>query len=141
MITRLLPLALLAATALLTGCSKSSDTPVSAGTAAAQHELTDFATDVIARSQTTPVLVDFWAPWCGPCKMLKPTIEKAAAEANGRWALVAVNVDNHGPLSEQYGIRSIPNVKLFHQGKVLAEFVGVKSEADLKSWLEANLPK
>ncbi len=141
MITRVLTFALLAATSLLTGCSKSSDTPAGAGTATAQHELADFATDVIARSQTTPVLVDFWAPWCGPCKMLKPTIEKAAADAGDRWKLVAVNVDNHGPLAEQYGVRSIPNVKLFHQGKVVAEFVGVKSASDLRTWLDANLPK
>ncbi len=139
MITRLLPLSLLAAAALFSGCSKSSDTSATSGSA--NHAVADFATDVIAASQTTPVIVDFWAEWCGPCKMLKPTIEKAAAEAGDRWKLVAVNVDNHGDLAQQYGIRSIPNVKLFHKGKVIAEFVGVKSEADLRTWLDANLPK
>ncbi len=137
MITRLLTI--LALTVALTGCAKSSDTPASAS--AAQHEVADFAADVITRSATVPVVVDFWAPWCGPCRMLKPTIEKAAEEANGRWTLVAVNVDNHGDLAQQFGIRSIPNVKLFHRGVVVAEFVGVKSASELRSWLDANLPK
>ncbi len=140
MITRLL-FPLLAATALFFGCSKSSDTAAAGSSAASNHAVADFATDVIARSQTTPVVVDFWAPWCGPCKMLKPTIEKAAAEAGDRWKLVAVNVDDHGDLAQQYSIRSIPNVKLFHRGQVVAEFVGVKSESELKAWLDANLPK
>ena len=137
MITRLL--SLLALTFALTGCAKSSDTPASAS--AAPHEVADFAADVITRSATVPVVVDFWAPWCGPCRMLKPTIEKAAGEANGRWTLVAVNVDNHGDLARRFGIRSIPNVKLFHRGEVVAEFVGVKSESELRTWLDANLPK
>lgn len=96
--------------------------------------------DTVAKS-TLPILVDFWAPWCGPCRVLKPTIEKAAAEAGERWKLVAVNVDNHGPLAQQYGIRSIPAVKLFHRGEVIAEFVGVKSASELRTWLDANLPK
>ena len=137
MITRFATVVLCSAVLALTACRQSADSAAPA----AQHEVSDFAADVLARSQTTPIVVDFWAPWCGPCKVLKPTIEKAAAEAEGRWALVAVNVDNHGPLAEQYGIRSIPNVKLFHRGKVVAEFVGVKSAGDLRSWLDANLPK
>ena len=139
MITRLL--SLLALTFALTGCAKSTDTPAAASATPGSHEVADFAADVITRSATVPVVVDFWAPWCGPCRVLKPTIEKAAAEAGERWKLVAVNVDNHGPLAQQYGIRSIPAVKLFHRGEVIAEFVGVKSASELRTWLDANLPK
>jgi putative thioredoxin len=122
------------------GCAKQpgSSSPTADS---AQHAVSDFSTDVLARSQVTPVLVDFWAPWCGPCKMLKPVLEKAAAEAGGGWHLVTVNVDNHGDLAQQYGIQSIPAVKLFHRGKVVAEFVGAKSDSDFRSWLASNLPK
>ena len=141
MITRLLTAALLFAGALFAGCSKSSDTQSSATASGAHHEVADFSADVLARSQTTPVLVDFWAPWCGPCKMLMPVLEKAASEAGGRWLLVTVNVDNHGATAQQYGIQGIPAVKLFHRGKVVAEFVGAMSESDFRSWLGANLPK
>ncbi len=137
MITRLLTI--LALAVVFTGCTKQADTEAAA--TSSDHELTDFAADVVTASQTTPIVVDFWAPWCGPCKILKPTIEKAAAQAGGKWKLVAVNVDDHGDLAQQYSIRSIPAVKLFHQGKVVAEFVGVKSESDLRAWLDANLPK
>ncbi|MFT3831005.1 MAG: thioredoxin domain-containing protein [Opitutaceae bacterium] len=130
--------ALLALVAVV-GCVK--ETAPSAATASAPREVRDFAADVLARSESTPVLVDFWAPWCGPCRVLSPVIEKAAAAAAGRWILVTVNVDAHGPLASQYSIQSIPNVKLFHRGKVIAEFVGAKSEAGLQAWLDANLPQ
>lgn len=132
-------LASLLALAAVVGCAKENSTTSAAPTAT--HEVRDFSAEVLTRSESTPVLVDFWAPWCGPCRMLSPVIEKAADDANGRWNLVTVNVDNHEPLSREYGIQSIPNVKLFHRGKVVAEFVGAKSESGLRSWLEANLPK
>ena len=140
MTTRLLAIALLSALGVFAGCAKQSDSSASPSATAAQHEVADFSAEVLARSQTTPVLVDFWAPWCGPCRMLSPVLEKAATEAGGRWHLVTVNVDKHGALSQQYGIQSIPAVKLFHRGKVVAEFVGAKSDSGFRSWLETNLP-
>ncbi|HLP00392.1 MAG TPA: thioredoxin [Opitutaceae bacterium] len=132
-------LASLLALAAVVGCAKENAPAAAAPTTT--HEVRDFPADVLARSESTPVLVDFWAPWCGPCRMLSPVIEKAAADASGRWTLVTVNVDNNEPLAREYGIQSIPNVKLFHRGKVIAEFVGAKSESGLRDWLDTHLPK
>ena len=86
------------------------------------------------------MLVDFWAPWCGPCKMLGPVLEQLAAEAGGRWTLVKVNTDEQQALAAHFGIRGIPNVKLFHQGQVVAEFAGALPEAQLRRWLDEHLP-
>ncbi len=104
------------------------------------RDVSNFSTDVIERSRTVPVLVDFWAPWCGPCKMLKPVLEKLAAEAAGAWELVKVNTDERPELASQFGIRGIPDVKLFHRGQVIAEFSGAMPEFQLRQWLGQNLP-
>ncbi len=104
------------------------------------HELQDFERDVIERSRETPVLVDFWAEWCGPCKMLAPVIEGLAEKADGRWALVKINTEEHPGLAERFGISSIPNVKLFHGGEVIDEFFGAMSESEIASWIDKALP-
>lgn len=104
------------------------------------HDLSDFQTDVLDRSQRTPVLVDFWAAWCGPCKMLGPVLEKLADEAAGRWSLVKIDTEAHQDLAAQFGIRGIPNCKLFHRGEVVAEFSGALPEPHVRQWLAENLP-
>jgi putative thioredoxin len=104
------------------------------------HNLSDFQTDVLDRSQHVPVLVDFWAAWCGPCKMLGPVLEKLAAEAGGRWALVKIDTEAHQDLAARFNIRGIPDVKLFHRGAMVAEFSGALPEPQLRAWLAQNLP-
>ena len=100
----------------------------------------DFQQDVIERSRQVPVLVDFWAAWCGPCRMLTPTLEAVAEVQKGKWELVKVNTEEHPELSQRYGVRSIPNCKLFFNGEVIDEFVGALTRPMLENWLSEHLP-
>jgi putative thioredoxin len=100
----------------------------------------DFQQQVIQRSHQTLVLVDFWAPWCGPCRMLTPTLEKLAGEFNGRFHLAKVNTDQNQQISMQYGVRGIPNVKAFRNGRVVDEFVGAQPEAMVRQFIQRHAP-
>lgn len=104
------------------------------------YEIKDFSIDVLQASFSKPVLVDFWAEWCGPCRILGPILERLAAKNNDEWVLAKVNSDEHPELSAQYGIRSIPNVKLFYKGEVINEFVGALPEPAVSDWLKKNIP-
>lgn len=104
------------------------------------HDVTNFEQEVLERSRTTPVLVDFWAAWCGPCRVLGPVLERLAGEAQGRWALAKVDTEQLPEVAERYGILSIPNVKLFVNGEAVNEFVGALPEAEVRLWLERAIP-
>ena len=100
----------------------------------------NFDTDVIEASQTTPVLVDFWAPWCGPCKSLGPVLEKVETEYGGRFKLVKINSDDEQELAGAFGIRSIPTCVLMVDGKPVDGFMGAQSEGQVKAFLDKHLP-
>lgn len=99
-----------------------------------------FQKEVLDKSAEKPVLVDFWAPWCGPCQILGPTLDKLARESKGAWRLVKVNADKYPTLTQQYGVRGIPAVKLFVDGQIKDEFVGALPEHTVRQWLSQALP-
>jgi putative thioredoxin len=104
------------------------------------HDITDFSADVIERSFSVPVVVDFWAEWCAPCRMLGPVLEALAARSDGAWELRKLNTEDFPDIAEQYGIRSIPAVKLFVDGRVQDEFSGALPEQAVEQWLREALP-
>ena len=106
--------------------------------AAAVKDVTaaSFGQDVIAASARQPVLVDFWAPWCGPCKQLAPALEKAVADSKGKVKLVKMNIDDHPQIAGQLGIQSIPAVIAFEKGQPIDGFMGALPESQVRGFIE-----
>jgi thioredoxin 1 len=102
----------------------------------AHLDTTNFATAIAG---TTPTLVDFWAPWCGPCKAIAPILEELAVELNGKLTIAKVNVDDNGELAAKYGVRAIPTMLLFKGGQLADTFVGMMDKASLKAKLAGKI--
>jgi putative thioredoxin len=100
----------------------------------------DFNEIVIEGSRRVPVIVDFWAPWCAPCRALAPVLEKLATEHQGKFTLVKVNSDENQPLAAQWGVRGIPNVKAFVGGELVDEFSGALPEPMVREFLKRVIP-
>ena len=100
----------------------------------------NFEYEVVSYSMNTPVIVDFWAEWCQPCKTLTPVLEQIVLEAAGSIRMAKVNIDQNPNLALQYGVRSIPTVKAFVQGAVVSEFVGVQPPNRVRSFIEQLSP-
>jgi thioredoxin 1 len=97
----------------------------------------NFKAEVLQSS--IPVLADFWAPWCGPCKMLVPALEELAVELAGKIKFIKIDIDDAGDLARESGVRNIPYLMLFKKGQVVDQKIGTHSKTDIKNWLEKNI--
>jgi putative thioredoxin len=100
-----------------------------------------FESLVLAKSREIPVLADFWAAWCGPCKQLMPVLAKLADEYAGKFFLAKINSDTEQPLAVRYGVKSLPTVKLFRNGQVVEEFMGAQPEKTIRALLDRHIPR
>lgn len=97
----------------------------------------NFESDVLKSSE--PVVVDFWAEWCGPCKMIAPALDEIASEMSGKVKIAKLNIDENPDLAAQYGVRSIPTLLIFKDGELAANKVGAAPKSALSSWIESSV--
>ena len=102
-------------------------------------QISDAEFDEKVLKSTSPILVDFWAEWCGPCKMIAPILEEIAVEYQGRLTVAKVNIDNNPGTPQRYGVRGIPTMILFKDGEVLATKVGALAKSQLAAFIDSNI--
>lgn len=105
----------------------------------ATHAVTDATFDTEVKGSDIPVVVDFWAEWCGPCKQIGPALEEISEELNGKVKVVKVNVDENPESPAQMGVRGIPSLFLFKDGQVVSNKIGAAPKAALKGWIEESI--
>jgi thioredoxin 1 len=103
------------------------------------HKVTDSSFDTDVLKSSTPVVVDFWAEWCGPCKMIGPSLEEIAKELGPRAKIVKINIDENPGAPSKYGVRGIPTLMVFKDGKLAATKVGAAPKNQLQSWIESSI--
>jgi thioredoxin 1 len=96
-----------------------------------------FQADVL--NSKNPVVVDFWAEWCGPCRMIAPALEELAGELEGKVTVAKVNIDENPSIPQKYGVRGVPTLMIFHQGQVAATKVGALPKSKIKEWIESSI--
>src|SRR6188474_1735449 len=120
---------------LILGQGGNGAAPPGGGDLVKETTTKDFRADVLDASRSVPILVDFWAPWCGPCKQLTPILEKAVKAAKGKVRLVKMNIDDHPQIAGQLGIQSIPAVIAFKDGQPLDGFMGALPESQVTAFI------
>ncbi len=103
------------------------------------HKVTDASFEADVLNSTTPVVVDFWAEWCGPCKMIGPSLEEIAKELGPKAKIVKINIDENPGTPSKFGVRGIPTLMVFKDGKLSATKVGALPKSQLQSWIESSI--
>jgi thioredoxin 1 len=103
------------------------------------HKVTDASFEADVLNSTTPVVVDFWAEWCGPCKMIGPSLEEIAKELGPKAKIVKINIDENPGTPSKFGVRGIPTLMVFKDGKLSATKVGALPKTQLQSWIESSI--